>query len=57
MMMCFIYKFIQSHYFVKLNVAEDAVHRYIGESIFFHDRSIDLFVNEAGGSNKVRYNG
>ena len=48
MMMCFIYKFIQSHYFVKLNVAEDAVHRYIGESIFFHDRLIDLFVNEAG---------
>ena len=57
MMMCFIYKFIQSHYFVKLNVAEDAVHRYIGESIFFHDRLIDLFVNEVGGSNKVWYNG
>ena len=52
MMMCFIYKFIQSHYFVKLNVAEDAVHRYIGESIFFHDRLIDLFVNEAGDPTK-----
>ena len=52
MMMCFIYKFIQSHYFVKLNVAEDAIHRYIGESIFFHDRLIDLFVNEAGDPTK-----
>ena len=37
---------------MKLNVAEDAVHRYIDESIFFHDRLIDLFVNEAGDATK-----
>ena len=52
MMMCFIHKFIQSHYFVKLNVKECDVHRYIGESVFFHDRLIDLFVKEAEDSTK-----
>ena len=48
MMMCFIHKFIQSHYFVKLNVMEHEVYRYIGESVFFHDCLVDLFVKEAG---------
>ena len=48
MMMCFIHKFIQGHYLVKLNVMEHDVHRYIGESVFFHDRLVDLFVKEAG---------
>ena len=48
MMMCFIHKFIQGHYLVKLNVMEHDVHRYIGESVFFHDRLVNLFVKEAG---------
>ena len=46
LMMCFIHKFVQNHYFVKLNVEANDIHRWIGESVFFHDRLIDLFLDE-----------
>ena len=45
-MMCFIHKFVQSNYFVRLNVEASDMHRWIGESVFFHDQLIDLFMDE-----------
>ena len=35
LMMCFIHKFVQSNYFVRLNVEASDMHRWIGESLFF----------------------
>ena len=46
LMMCFIHKFVQSNYFVRLSVKASDMHCWIGESVFFHDRLIDLFMDE-----------
>ena len=47
LMMCFIHKFMQNNYFVRLNVEASYVHCWIGESVYFHDHLIDLFIEES----------
>ena len=35
LMMCFIHKFVQNNYFVRLNVEASDMHRWIGESVYY----------------------
>ena len=52
LMMCFINKFVQNNYFLRLNIEAGDIHCWIGESVFFHDCLIDLFMDECENPSK-----